>query len=122
MKRSAGAVSSKMTKPGEGFAGLRRVVAFREGGMSAVAVASSSRFKLPRQASASGPLSYSHRSIQHQKLKLSILLSSNVVGGPSLTSPSLPTVRLPSLPASNESPSLPVIVPDARLAAAYAAR
>src|ERR1700712_4946923 len=57
-----------------------------------------------------------------QKLKLSIFDESKVVGGPSTTSPLLPTVRFPSLPASKLSPSLPVIVPDARLAAAYAAR
>jgi hypothetical protein len=50
-----------------------------------------------------------------------MLAASNVVGGPRMTSPLLPMVRLPSLPASNDSPSLPVIVPEARFAAASAA-
>jgi hypothetical protein len=39
-------------------------------------------------------------------------------GGPSTISPLAPILRVPSLPALNDSPSLPVIMPDASEAAA----
>jgi hypothetical protein len=53
-----------------------------------------------------------------QKSNLSMLPASNLVGGPRITSPFAPTVRSPSLPAVNFSPSAPVIRPDASAAAA----
>ncbi len=46
----------------------------------------------------------------------------NTNGGPSRTVLSAPTVKLPSLPAVKDCPALFVIVLDAKLTAAYAAR
>jgi hypothetical protein len=54
----------------------------------------------------------------NQKLNWSMFSAVNTEGGPKITTPSFPIVRLPSLPAENVSPSFPSILPEASWAAA----